>query len=62
LSLPASSEDFDRTLAFFNERRDKAWSFVDCSSILICEAAGIDRVFTHDQHFSQAGLEILLSA
>jgi uncharacterized protein len=58
--VPASSGDFTRTLAFYQSRADKEWSFVDCSSILICENAGITRVLTHDRHFAQAGFTILL--
>jgi uncharacterized protein len=47
-------------LALYESRPDKDWSLVDCSSMVICKERGIRRVFTHDRHFRQAGLGILL--
>lgn len=58
--IPATREAWDAALTLYRDRPDKEWSFVDCSSILICEEQGIRRVFTHDRHFAQAGLEVLL--
>lgn len=43
----------------FESRPDKDW-LVDCSSMLICEELEIQSVFTHDRHFVQAGLRVLL--
>ena len=57
---PASREGWDAAFALYRERRDKEWSLVDCSSILICQARGAQRVFSNDRHFAQAGLEIAL--
>ena len=47
-------------LELYESRPDKDWSIVDCSSILICKERGIRRVFTHDRHFRQAGMQVLL--
>lgn len=48
------------TFERYRTRPDQSWSFVDCSSMLICEDLGIRRVFTHDRHFKQAGFQVLL--
>lgn len=58
--IPATSRDWDIAYRLFQDRSDKEWSLVDCSSILACQSRGIRRVFTHDHHFEQAGFEILL--
>lgn len=54
------SPAWHETHAFYEGHQDKAWSFVDCSSKLICRVRGITRVFTHDRDFEQFGLECLL--
>ena len=59
-SVDATHRDWDRAFEFFERHSDKAWSFVDCSSMLICQDRGIRRVFTYDHHFRQFGLEVLL--
>jgi predicted nucleic acid-binding protein len=58
--VPAGREGFLEALGLYRSRRDKAWSLVDCSSMLICKARGIKRVFTHDRHFAQAGFTAML--
>lgn len=54
------ANDFEPAFSLYAQRTDKSWSLVDCASILLCRRRGITRVFTHDRHFAQAGLEILL--
>jgi predicted nucleic acid-binding protein len=51
---------FQRALELYRRRLDKAYSLVDCMSMDICAAEEITRVLTHDRHFAQEGLEILL--
>jgi predicted nucleic acid-binding protein len=58
--LPATRRDFLRALELYRERQDKAWSLVDCSSMLACERLKIRRVFTSDRDFEQAGFDALL--
>lgn len=50
------SEGYER----YCERADKEWSLVDCISMVACETHRITDVFTHDHHFVQAGLSVLL--
>lgn len=56
----ATRGGFNDAFDFFQRFRDKDWSLVDCSSMLICKERGITRVFTHDKDFQQFGLECLL--
>ena len=58
--FPATSDGWQRSFELYRSRTDKTWSLVDCSSLLLCEHLGIQEVFTHDRHFTQAGLQILL--
>jgi predicted nucleic acid-binding protein len=58
--VPADREGWLRAFELFGSREDKGWSLVDCSSILLCRERGVTRVLTHDHHFRQAGLELLL--
>lgn len=58
--LPATRAGWRAALALYTTRMDKEWSLVDCTSMLLCRGRGIDRVFTHDRHFQQAGFEVLL--
>jgi len=58
--VPVSATDWERTLEFYAARPDKEWSFIDCSSMLICADRGVRRILTADRHFAQAGYELLL--
>jgi predicted nucleic acid-binding protein len=58
--VEATRQAWDAAFELYGARQDKEWSLVDCTSVLICEELGIRRMFAHDRHFSQAGLEILL--
>ncbi len=58
--IAADAAGYARALDLYEGRPDKGWSFVDCSSMCICEDRNIRRVFTHDKHFAQAGFEVLL--
>lgn len=59
--LPATGQSWQEAFELYQARPDKAWSLVDCTSILACRARGIQRVLTQDHHFLQAGLTVLLS-
>ena len=58
--VPATRQAWERAFEFYSQRPDKAWSFVDCTSILICEDRRVRQVFTQDRHFVQAGLDVML--
>lgn len=58
--IPADDANWRSALDLFRNRADKQWSLTDCSSIVICRDRDIRHVFSHDRHFTQAGLELLL--
>jgi len=44
----------------FVRSSDKGWSYTDCCSFVLMHEQGLTRALTADQHFRQAGFEILL--
>lgn len=43
----------------YEQRPDKAYSHVDCISMVLMERLGIRHVLTNDHHFSQAGFVVV---
>lgn len=39
--------------------QDKEWGLVDCISFVVMWEAGVTQVLTFDQHFAQAGFQVL---
>ena len=58
--IEQTRELFDAGLKLYAARPDKGYSHTDCMSMVICQEQGIELVLTHDRHFTQEGLEILL--
>ncbi|CAN5856641.1 PIN domain-containing protein [soil metagenome] len=58
--LPHSPEIFIEALDLYEERLDKGYSLTDCISMLTMKNLGINEILTHDNHFEQEGLKILL--
>lgn len=52
-------ELFDRAFDLYKNRRDKTWGLVDCISFIVMQDRKINIAFTFDQHFAQAGFQIL---
>ena len=50
---------FLRALDLYEARADKAYSHVDCISMIVMEDYGIQHVLTNDHHFTQAGLIVV---
>ncbi len=50
----------DKGTALFEDRSDKDWSLVDCIGMVMAKEQNIERIFTTDKHFKQAGFHILL--
>lgn len=58
--VPQTARQFTETFDFYRRRKDKKWSFVDCSSFVTMQRRGIKKSLTADHHFEQAGFERLL--
>ena len=58
--IPATETLFHRGLERYSARSDKSWTLTDCISFIVMEDEGIREALTGDQHFMQAGFELLL--
>ena len=58
--LPHTSESFTAALNFYEKRLDKGYSLTGCVSMLTMKKLGLQEILTHDNHFEQEGLTILL--
>lgn len=58
--VPPDQTLFDRGIALFDQRPDKAWSLTDCISFVIMQDQGLRDVLTGDHHFEQAGFNALM--
>jgi predicted nucleic acid-binding protein len=58
--VPLTPELFDQGLALFQARPDKDWGLIDCVSFIVMQGRGITEALTSDEHFEQAGFQILL--
>ena len=57
--IPLSSELYHRGLKRFERSHDKGWSLTDCTSFLIMEDLGIQHALAFDNHFEQAGFQVM---
>ena len=58
--IPISHEIFLQGLELYKQRPDKSYSLTDCISMNVCRDRGITDVLSHDHHFMQEGLTILM--
>lgn len=58
--LSSSPHLFEEGLTLYGQRQDKGWSLTDCISFAIMRKEGLSSALTLDNHFGQAGFEILL--
>lgn len=52
-------DTFERAFNLYKTRQDKEWGLVDCISFIVMKDGSVSEVLTFDQHFSQAGFQIL---
>lgn len=50
---------FEAAFDLYKRYEDKTWGLVDCLSFIVMWNLEINQVLTFDQHFSQAGFQIL---
>ncbi|MEX0718424.1 MAG: hypothetical protein WD066_17650 [Planctomycetaceae bacterium] len=58
--VPQTRGGFLQALDRFAQRPDKQYSLVDCGSMNVIQAEGIQEVLTNDHHFEQEGFTILI--
>ena len=58
--VPQSRQSFLTALQFYEDRKDKQYSLVDCISMMTMKNRSITNVLTNDEHFSQEGFKILI--
>ncbi|HUR83370.1 MAG TPA: PIN domain-containing protein [Thermoanaerobaculia bacterium] len=56
---PVSRELFLLALDLYSRRPDKAYSLVDCMSMVLMRQRGIEHVLTNDHHFRQEGFTVV---
>ncbi len=52
-------EDFEDAWELFKKRKDKSWSFTDCSSFAVMRRLRLSLAVATDRHFRQAGFDSL---
>jgi predicted nucleic acid-binding protein len=55
-----SPELFEKAYQLYCARDDKEWGLTDCTSFVGMENMRMNRAFTADRHFEQAGFTVLL--
>jgi len=50
---------FDAAWSLFEARKDKAWSFTDCTSFTVMEELGLETALAFDDDFKRAGFATL---
>jgi predicted nucleic acid-binding protein len=59
--IPQSRASFRKAVDLYGSRPDKHYSLVDCSSMDLMRAEGLQEVLTNDHHFSQEGFTVLIA-
>jgi len=58
--LSETRQTFLDGLTLYESLSDKAYSLTDCIAMNVMRKRGITDILTHDPHFTQEGLQILL--
>lgn len=57
--ISQNTEEILKSIALYEKRLDKGYSLTDCISMEICRKLNIEKVLTHDHHFTQEGFKVL---
>ena len=60
--ISVDTQLFQRGFDIYKTYQDKAWGLVDCISFIIMRESGIADALTTDDHFEQAGFNVLLKS
>jgi predicted nucleic acid-binding protein len=58
--IAQTHDSFLKGLNLFRQREDKGYSLTDCISMSLMREREIQKVLTHDSHFTQEGFAVLL--
>ncbi len=58
--VPFSQELGDKGFDLFRKRPDKDWGLIDCVSFIVMQEQGITQALTTDDHYRQAGFQVLM--
>ncbi len=58
--VPLSEQLYARAWQLFRERPDKEWGLTDCVSFVVMQDRGLTEALTGDEHFRQAGFQVLM--
>ena len=58
--VPASEDLCQRALEIYRDRSDKEWGLIDCLSFVVMSDRKLTDALTADNHFRQAGFNVLL--
>lgn len=58
--IPLSETVYRQALQLYATRPDKEWGLTDCVSFVVMRERGLTEALTTDNHFEQAGYQILL--
>jgi uncharacterized protein len=58
--VAASDELCRRAFEIYRERIDKEWGLIDCMSFVVMNDQSLTEALTADNHFRQAGFQVLL--
>jgi len=58
--VPLSETLYDRAFQLYQARPDKEWGLTDCISFVVMQERELTQALTTDQHFQQAGFQVLL--
>jgi len=58
--VPLSETLYAQALQVYKSRPDKEWGLTDCISFIVMQERKLTQALTTDQHFRQAGFQILL--
>ena len=60
--VPLSEDLFQQGWDLYRQHRDKEWGLTDCLSFALMRSRGTTAALTADDHFRQAGFQVLLGS
>lgn len=58
--IKITDEMYDNAWKLYQERMDKDWGIIDCTSFEVMRIFNIKKTFSNDKHFEQAGFSLMV--